>query len=288
MVSDTDKLSLKRALLKDVAYLCRHAERQWNEPIVKTLRDIREVGSGAVIFGGTLRSLLISRLFRRQPGRPRDVDVVVAGTTVAQLKERFRDGHARETRFGGLRIEHMKWQFDVWPLNRTWAFVRDNVVNPDFSALPRTTFFNLEAIAVDVWPTTLGCARKIYSGDDQFFDGILSRTLELNREENPFPELCVVRSLVMAANLDFIIGPRLAKYLTAHGRSISKNELNDVQRNHYGAIRYDGDILKKWIAQIAETVSCDGHSAVRLPVPRQLTFWPEEEAPTSLHVHVLT
>ncbi len=276
MVDDSEKLLLKRALLKDVAYLCRHVDRQWNEPIVKTLRDIREAGTPAVFFGGTLRSLLISRLFENRLGRPRDVDVVVAGTTVEKLKQRLGRNHMRETRFGGLRFERMQWQFDVWPLNRTWAFVQDEVVNPDFAALPRTTFLNLEAIAVDVWPRTPGCARRIFSGDDQFFEGILSRTLELNREENPYPALCVVRSLLLAAKLDFFIGPRLAEYLSLHGSSVSKNELDDVQRKHYGTIRYDGNTLKRWIAGITDTIHSESRSAIKLPRTRQLRFWPDE------------
>jgi hypothetical protein len=90
----------------------------------------------------------------------------------------------------------------------------------------------------------------------------------------------------MAANLDFFIGPRLAKYVTVHGNSITKNELDDVQRKHYGAIRYDGNTLKEWIAKIADASSCNAYSAVRLPIPRQLTFWVENKRAASLHVHV--
>src|SRR4051812_48642791 len=77
-------------------------------------------------------------------------------------------------------------------------FERDydrSVFSTPVKRLPETTFFNLEAIAVDVWPQ-IGKARSIYSGDDQFFEGIITRTLELNRPENPFPGLCIVRSLV--------------------------------------------------------------------------------------------
>jgi len=278
---------LKSILLREVSNLCRHIDRRWNEPIVETLQAIRETESHAVFFGGTLRSLLVSRRFYGRPGRPRDVDIVVAGTTLQTLKERFGELVMRETRFGGLHIHRKNWQFDLWPLHRTWAFVNDNVHNPGFAALPFTTFFNLEAIAVDVWPMS-GRARRIYSGDDQFFDGILEKTLEINREENPFPTLCVVRSLVMAAALDFAIGPKLARYIVREGTGIQRDELEDVQREHYGAVRRHGKTLKEWINRIAECHSRDENASVRLSLQRQLRLWPEDDASPCVHVRVLT
>jgi hypothetical protein len=277
---------LKSRLLKDVSYLCRRADRLWSQPIVKTLREIRGPDMQAVFFGGTLRSLLISRLYEKRLGRPRDVDIVVAGTSIEALRERFREIIARETRFGGLHLSRMNWHFDLWPLHRTWAFVKDNRLEPDFSALPSTTFFNLESIAVDVWPTP-GCSRNIYSGDDQFFDGILSKTLEINREENPFPSLCVVRSLLMAAGIDFAIGPRLVRYIASHGGGIALDELEEIQRKHYGAIRQVGLTLQEWIKRIIEFHVKNPDTSFRLPLHRQQTLWPEEEAIPCVHVNVM-
>jgi hypothetical protein len=80
---------LKAMLLKDVASLCSRRDRLWSEPIVHTLQDIRRANVRAVLFGGTLRSLLLSRLQNRRFGRPRDVDIVVAGTSLDALRERF-------------------------------------------------------------------------------------------------------------------------------------------------------------------------------------------------------
>src|SRR5437762_3975954 len=171
MEHDKLKQALKRKLLSEVAWLYEQDHRRWKAPIVQTVRELQETGVAAVFFGGTLRSLLLSRLVRRKPGRPRDIDIVIAGASVEHIKDRFRALIKRETRFGGLRFERMNWQFDVWPLDRTWAFLHDKVTAPAFEHLPQTTFFNLEAIAVDVWPH-LGRTRNIYSGDDQFFDGI--------------------------------------------------------------------------------------------------------------------
>jgi hypothetical protein len=209
---------------------------------------------------------------------------VVAGTTLEEMKRRFDRHIVRETRFGGLSINCHAWQFDVWPLDRTWTFVQNHDLNPAFSALPRTTFLNLEAVAVDVWPSRIG-RRTIFSGDDQFFRGIVERTLEVNNEENPFPALCVVRSLVMAASIDFAIGPRLAAYIADHGSHMSLDELREVQQKHYGVIRFDPNVLKDWIGHVTTARERDERKSLPLPVARQLTFW--DENPLAIHRPVL-
>lgn len=280
MDKEAIKAQLKECLLRDVNYLCRRADRLWAEPIVRTLRDLRETETKAVFFGGTLRSLMLARLelansrcgWKRR--RPRDVDIVVDGTTIDALRERFKALVSRETRFGGLQLQRMKLHFDLWPLQSTWAFVQERCPNPAFAALPRTTFFNLEAIAADVWAEP-GHTRMIYSGDDQFFDGLISQTLEVNREDNPFPSLCVVRALSMASSLRFAIGPLLARYLASHGPLISNKELEDVQRKHYGKLRFTGQALRELIDYIRNSLEIDCNSAVKLPQHNQLTFWNE-------------
>lgn len=279
---------LKAALLRDVSYLCRRADVKWSEPISRTLRDIREMQAHAVFFGGTLRSLLLSRLQERRLGRPRDVDLVIAGARVEDLRDRFRRILKRETRFGGLQLQRMNWHFDVWPLEQTWAFLQDSSEHPRFAALPSTTFFNLEAIAVDVWPSP-GRRRNVYAGNDQFFEGVLSRTIEINREDNPFPALCVVRALVMASAIDFAIGPRLASYLTRHGPRTSDSELEAVQLRHYGQVRRDSRTLRAWLRRVAEMHAADNTSPIRLPLPRQMSLWPEDDENRMwLNVCVLT
>lgn len=271
------KARLKEQLRHDVASLYHRDGRKWNKPIAETLRRLREANVRAVFFGGTLRSLILSRLQRGRFGRPRDVDIVVTGATVEKLRQHFLGSIRRETRFGGLQLEQLAWQFDVWPLEQTWAFKTSGDLVPHFSQLPFTTFFNLEAIAVDAWAPP-GQARAIYSGDDRFFDGVLDQVLEINREENPFPVLCVVRSLVFSWTTGFAIGPRLAQFLKQHATVVSDEELVDVQLKHYGRERLDRDQMRRWLDQIASSVAASPGEAVKLVRPTQMTFWPEEDS----------
>lgn len=265
---------LRRRLLLEVGSLFHRNGAVWKEPILDVVQDLRQSQVPAVLFGGTLRSLLVSRIFQGKPGRPRDIDIVVSGTTIDQLEERFGDIVARRTRFGGLRLQSGIWQFDVWPVGDTWAFKHGHGGGTaDFASLPRTTTFNLEAVAVEAWPHA-GRRRELYSGDDQFFKGILARTIELNREENPYPELTVVRGLILARELNFKIGPRLTRYVGEVGASMNENVVERIQADHYGQIRMSSRALHDSITKTVrrtrdreggqESVAGHGHSWVNV------------------------
>lgn len=264
---------LKRKLLQEVKFLFRRNGSVWKEPILDVFRDLQQSKVRAVLFGGTLRSLLVSRVFQGKPGRPRDIDVVVSGAPLSWLEEQFADILARRTRFGGLQLRRGNWQFDLWPVAETWAFKHGNGSGPaSFSGLPSTTTFNLEAIAVEAW-TCGGRPRAMFSGDDQFFDGILTRTIELNRTDNPFPELTVVRAVILASELRFRIGPRLASYIRSVAASMSKDVIEHVQASHYGHARIESRTLCDLIAMIARQSSYG--KGCELPVMGQLHLWRE-------------
>ena len=145
----------------------------------------------------------------------------------------------------------------------------------------------MEAIAVEVWfnPTK---PREIYAGDNQFFEGLVNRLLEINREDNPFPALCVVRALVMASALDFFIGPKLASYIVEHGESMSDEDLQEVQQAHYGCERRDVAQLRKWIRHVADHHDTTTANRLRLPIERQLEFWPDDEESDTVRLHAIS
>ena len=264
--------ALKRKLLEEVGSLCDRNGPTWKEPIVDVLQVLRDSNVQAVLFGGTLRSLLVSRIYQGRLGRPRDIDVVVSGASLSWLERRFHKIVARRTRFGGLQLRHGAWRFDVWPVGETWAFKHDRRSGPaDFRGLPTTTTFNLEAIAVEVWSCN-GGSRALFSHNDQFFDGILARTIELNRIDSPFPELTVVRALILACELQFDIGPRLVRYIRKVGAAMSEDVVERVQTAHYGHARMGSRTVHDLIATIAQR-SSDGRTC-RLPVMGQLQLWP--------------
>jgi hypothetical protein len=272
---------LKRKLLEEVRTLFRPNGSAWKAPILQVLQDLKQTDVQAVLFGGTLRSLLVSRLFERRLGRPRDIDVVVLGAPLSELEKRFNGIIARHTRFGGLKLQNGCWHFDVWPLEETWAFKNDKVV-ARFEDLPSTTTFNLEAIAVEVWSKD-GKPRALFSGHDQFFHGILSKTLELNRTDSPFPELTVVRAVIMASELRFKIGPCLGAYIAEIATTLSETAIDEIQENHYGYSRITGHTLKQIVQVISRRSSTQND--IELPRIGQLHLW-EAELDTVPHINL--
>ncbi|MBE0658726.1 MAG: hypothetical protein IH602_13620 [Bryobacteraceae bacterium] len=239
----------------------------YRTPLLEFFSTLNQREWRSVIFGGTLRDLMI----RGSSEQPRDVDVVVDVPTIELLADLFQSSIRKRTRFGGLHLNVGGWPIDVWPLESTWAFRTGKVASATFESLPSTTFLNVEAVAAELWPRP-GRARRIY--DREFFNAVTSRTVEINFADNPFSELCVVRSLLTAARLDYALGPRLAEYIRVHGSTLKDDDLNDIQIGHYGKIRCDGAEMKVWIQWLTSTRD-DPEMRVRLPLsrPTQLSLW---------------
>jgi len=254
-----------------------------NSPFSRVRTDVQLVVSRilthnweAVIFGGILRDLML----RPSNWLPRDIDIVVSNVSNQELEMEFSDLLDRRTRFGGLHLRRNA-MFDVWSLPSTWA-IREFHLTETFSELPRTTFLNIEAVAIDLGSES-GKPRSIYSHG--FFESLTSRTLEINFEPNPYPELCVVRSLIMAAKLDFAIGARLAEYLIREASRASARALIDVQYQHYGAVRLTTEDLEYWLDCIKGEYG--RRERITLPVSKErqrvLWNWPTLRDSSSLN-----
>jgi hypothetical protein len=205
---------------------------------------IRSKGWNAAVFGGAIRDIVVPD----KMVRPRDVDVVVDVPDEDSLFDTFKQYVKRRTRFGGLHIIYGGWPIDIWPLHRTWSFQHSSL-SPTFENLPKTTFLNVEAIAVEVWPSDLK-HRRVF--EEKFFDSISQRVLEINNEVNPFPELSVVRALVMASRIDFAIGPNLCRYIQTYGSNLSVSDIDEIQVGHYQHLQASSAELRNKIAKICQ------------------------------------
>jgi len=252
------RIEKQQAILRDRIgrfFANRARERQ---RLLQTLQTIKGFSGPAFIFGGVIRDLMLNG-----PSiSPRDVDVVVGAVDLKDITAVFSENLTRRNRFGGLHLAIGGWHFDIWPLSQTWAFQKRIVPNATFESLPKTTFLNIEAVAVRL-DSREWRYREIYSNG--FFEALLSRTLEINSEPNPYPALCVLRSLMLAARLDFLIGPRLATYICEHARLAGIEELMQVQSEHYNQIYYDASTLNGWVSAIAKQRRLSKRSALELP-----------------------
>jgi hypothetical protein len=213
-----------------------------------------------LLFGGTLRDLCVT-----WSAAPRDLDFVVPGASVEELRAAFANHIERQTRFGGLRLRIGALPVDIWPLEKTWAFAQALVPGRDPEDLTRTTFLSVEAIVVEV-QTRPGRPRQFYSGG--FFESFASSVLEINLRENPYPALCVVRTLRTARKLGFSIGPQLATYLVDYCARLPMEKLEEAQLSHYGRVCFSRDTIWTDIKAIKQQ-KAEGRTIVRLPQPIQ-------------------
>ena len=94
----------------------------YKHPLLGFFHDLRDAQLPAVVFGGTLRDLVV----KGSSEQPRDVDVVVDTPSLIAIESLFRVYIKKRTRFGGLHLNVGLWPIDIWPLPCTWA-LRDRL-----------------------------------------------------------------------------------------------------------------------------------------------------------------
>jgi len=270
------KLEKQKAVLRDRIgrFFANKARERLR--LLEALNTLKGFAGPAFLFGGVLRDLMLYG-----PSlAPRDVDVVVSTIDLKDVTAVFSENLTHTNRFGGLHLRIEGWHFDIWPLSRTWAFCEKFVVPITFESLPKTTFLNIEAVAARL-DVENGQYREIFSHG--FFESISSRTIEINSEPNPYPALCVLRSLMMAARLEFAIGPKLADYILTYSKELGLEALMQTQWEHYGRVVYQRHHLKLWLAAVAKQLATSNRRRVKLPTHnRQLAFFYDGDVPTHL------
>jgi hypothetical protein len=240
-------------------FLANHSN--WKIPLRQSLQRIDENSWTAVIFGGVLRDLTLFGASEI----PRDVDVVVKGATSGELEEVFGDLVYERNRFGGLRLRPTGWLIDIWLLKDTWAF-REHIKAPvSFESLVETTFLNVEAVAAEI-PTHPGRARPIYTAG--FFESVNKKVLDINFEPNPYPGLCVVRSVITALRLNWRISRRLGTYIVEYANKLPTQELMNIQSSHYGRIRIQQARRLEYFQAIEKQLKDPAIGDISLPATR--------------------
>lgn len=203
-------------------------------------------GWDAVVFGGAIRDLVTG--FSKWDLR--DIDIVVDRASQNELVEACAPWIKRETRFGGLHLRVANWPIDVWRLQDTWA-LRSRTEVASLSDLPKTTFLTTEAVALSLQALP-GKGRAVYA--ERFFESMASGVVDINYQENPYPELCVVRSLLTAYRLNMAIAPELCVYIARVGVRMGPADLEAVQFDHYGRVRHLGATLATCISEVTQHV----------------------------------
>ena len=215
------------------------------------------------IVGGLIRDLVMSRGLQV----PRDIDIVVCDIDIEELAHEFRDfTFVRRTRFGGLTFKHLDVLIDIWPLEKT--YIPGSKSRPEIQDLPKYAFLDVEAIVLELYPT-LGTERRVI--EMGFTSAVITKTVEINYEPNPFPEISVIKAFRAALRLNLALGPLLVWYIQR--KQWSTTQLMTAQRSHYGhALLNNSEInrllttVSKWRPELGPMqLSSDPPDAERIP-----------------------
>ena len=206
--------------------------------MLETVRMMRTRGWTVFVFGGVPRGVFDLGLRYR----PRDLDVVFDDEHFGFFESAFERYIVRRNNYGGLRLRFRDILIDAWPLSSTWGFREGFVRGPSFEKLPRTTFLNIDGIIIEA-AARKGRKRRIY--ESGFFSGWTQRILDINLRENPFPGICVARTLHLAKRFGFRLSHRLAMYVWEMLSRESFAELERSQMMHYGVIEFEVPQLRE-------------------------------------------
>lgn len=177
---------------------------------IKQFLDTLSSRGKVLLFGGAIRDWLLGN-------NPKDIDFVVDCPDAA-LK--FLDKYkAEKNRFGGYKLYLKGTKIDLWALETTWAFKNDKTLLPTLPTITRTAFLTLDAIA---YSTDSG---EIY--ENGFEKTLESRVLDIMYEPNPFPYLCVSKSLCAMVKYDLNPSEKLIQYIrTQHDKGYNKRSFD--------------------------------------------------------------
>lgn len=168
-----------------------------------------------------------------------DVDIVVDGAP-DDLSALLGHSGVQRNRFGGYRLKHGRFDFDVWTLQTTWAVEAGHVKARSLTDLVKTTFFDCDAILFH-------CRTKEISRSEQFWQSIENGIVDINLESNPHYIDTIVRTLKIHFNRNDKLTPRLFNHLEK-GIKHCRHEIveyatrNDVRLGIAGELKLDSAI----------------------------------------------
>lgn len=179
-----------------------------------------------LLFGGAVRDFYENKYSLL----PRDFDIVV-NTDLTNLDHCFKDLQYKRNRYGGYKLNFGTVNFDIWTLSSTWAFREQIIENVSVKNLLKTVFFNFDAIVYNFE------SRTVYDGG--YTKARENGCLDIILEQNPHPELCVLRAFVFKKKYNISFGHRLQKYINEWVNSFDiwddvTSTLEQTQLSHYG------------------------------------------------------
>lgn len=191
--------------------------------------------SKCFVFGGFIVDILKSERDHR------DIDIVIDSFNDESL-ELVNYYNGIRNSFGGFKLNIDGIHVDLWAIKDTWAIKKMNYLDFDlFSILPSTSFFNSTAIIFSIQEKQL-----IYNY--KFLEFINQKNLDILFEDNPYPELCIVKSFENYRE-GVSLSNNLKKYIVRKFPQVNE-KINSIQIRHFGEVKYSVDALINFYSSI--------------------------------------
>lgn len=198
-------------------------EIRQQETVDKFFNKLESYGN-IVIIGGSIRDIAINQK------KPRDIDIIV-DTDAIYIDDVFEGMKYSRNRFGGYKAVYNQQEFDVWSINNNWAFKR-NILDALVENIPKGCFYNLDATYFNL-STGVGDA-------DYFNDALFKKQLDIVLDEehvyaNPFPEINIIRALVLRKQYDVSFSKKVLSYIRTwiDKENDPISELKKAELKHY-------------------------------------------------------
>ena len=187
---------------------------------VETLSKIGEI----IFFGGSIRDLYLAN---ENKNSPRDYDVVInLNSNITEFENFLESYEHRKNRFDGYKILIGSTEFDIWRIEKTWAF-HNKLLENEESNLIESVYLSVDGIAYNY-------NKKI------LYDNILKDTddkkeINIVLKNNPQKELNLLRGLIFKQKYNYNLSYELkSEYrdFKRINRNLSKF-LYDLQYDHY-------------------------------------------------------
>ncbi len=203
--------------------------RQYDEAseLIYTLKNEGEL----LLFGGAVRDYMDNEF----NNLPRDFDIVIKKNNKdVNLDELLKKFEYKKNRFDGYKIKVNSLEFDVWEIEKTWAF-RENKIKADYQSydkkLHETVFLNIDSLVYNL--STKDYYNKRYE------DAVKNRVLDIVLEENPYVELNLLRAIIFKKKYDMNFSDTLKTKLKefVYNNNNYLEIMKDIQIKHYSTFK---------------------------------------------------
>lgn len=208
-------------LLKDRTYRYLREAGSPHRALRKFLNvELKDFDRIAIV-GGLVRDLAR----QGKVGFKSDIDIVIDCEVekVTELAQRLK---ATPNRFGGFGWKSELWKIDFWALGTTWASTNGHVPVTELSDIPKTTFFDCDAVCYDY-------RSKTVHAPPGYLERLRARTIDINLLPNPSVEGNLLRAARRIMLWGFRPGETLRAFIDDHLDEATFQSIADTEARLY-------------------------------------------------------